>query len=286
MKIKTAAGLFIVCTLLAPISAYAGNTPSVVPGKTSNPKCSTSSNASPTAKSAVVKNPVKDCVLAGNGLTQETAGSSAFQIKRDFPSSGSGLYWVKNSNINSGTPFQIYADMTTDGGGWTLIFANAAQGNDRAWTAEEVQSINSLSPPLDPTNLSEIKGKYSILNFADYLKKSSSGFQYRLDANQLGRYGGIWTANQDYSFNDSNNLKTNITENYKWDFDQYVTSGIEFRMPYASGSGYCTNGKLTTSENACQMWWGTLASSDTGWNPAPWDENYMRDPLIIWYWVR
>ena len=58
---------------------------------------------------------------APDGLTPLTASSSAYQIKQDFPGSTDGLYWIANSNINGGTPFQIYADMTTDGGGWTLV---------------------------------------------------------------------------------------------------------------------------------------------------------------------
>jgi hypothetical protein len=50
----------------------------------------------------------------GNGLTPETAGDNAFQIKTDYSGSTDGLYWIKNDNISGGTPFQIYADMTTN----------------------------------------------------------------------------------------------------------------------------------------------------------------------------
>ena len=58
-----------------------------------------------------------------DGLTSATAGTSALQIKQDYPSSTDGLYWIANSNINAGAAFQIYADMTTDGGGWMLLNA-------------------------------------------------------------------------------------------------------------------------------------------------------------------
>ncbi|WP_100615041.1 fibrinogen-like YCDxxxxGGGW domain-containing protein [Confluentibacter citreus] len=60
-----------------------------------------------------------------DGLTPETAGISAKQIKADHESSVDGIYYIKNSNINDGMPFQIYADMTTDGGGWMLLNVGA-----------------------------------------------------------------------------------------------------------------------------------------------------------------
>lgn len=219
----------------------------------------------------------------GDGLSEDTAGASAFQIKRDFPNSTDGLYWVKNSSINLGLPFQIYADMTGYGGGWTLIFANAAQGDNRTWTNQEVQSVNPLFAPANPKEMSTILGKYSILNFADYLKSKPSGFQYRIDASEFGRYGGIWTAHADYSFSDfNNNLKTNISEVAIWDY-VYWDNGIEKRMPWASDG----NGRLTTSEDSSGgAWWGTLASSDNGWQPAPWIQGSMEAPQSIWYWVR
>jgi hypothetical protein len=56
-----------------------------------------------------------------SGLSSATASTSAYQIKQDYPSSTDGVYWITNPNINGGTPFQMYADMTTDGGGWMLL---------------------------------------------------------------------------------------------------------------------------------------------------------------------
>ena len=58
---------------------------------------------------------------SSDGRTSATAGTTARQIKIDYPASTSGVYWIKNANINAGNPFQVYADMSTDGGGWMLV---------------------------------------------------------------------------------------------------------------------------------------------------------------------
>ena len=78
---------------------------------------------------------------ASDGLTSATASTSAYQIKQDFPDSTDGLYWIANSNINSGTPFQIYADMTTDGGGWTLVLNYLHQGGTNPALAVKTNSF-------------------------------------------------------------------------------------------------------------------------------------------------
>ena len=69
----------------------------------------------------------KKLSTGNNGLTAATASVSALKIKQDSPSASDGIYWIKNANINGNVPFQIYADMTTDGGGWMLL--NASGGN-------------------------------------------------------------------------------------------------------------------------------------------------------------
>ena len=43
-----------------------------------------------------------------NGLSQSNPGESASQIKRDYPNSTDGLYWIANQNINSNIPFQFF----------------------------------------------------------------------------------------------------------------------------------------------------------------------------------
>ncbi|MFM6971812.1 MAG: fibrinogen-like YCDxxxxGGGW domain-containing protein [Rhodoluna sp.] len=295
MKNKSLIGAIVGAVLLASgIPAMAANVPASVPGKTSNPQCSTASNASEIAKLAVAKSASKDCRRT-DGLSRETAGRSALQIHNQYPRFASGVYWIKNENINNGEPFQIYADMETDGGGWTLILANST----RTWSYAETRKVNELQPPVNPADLSNqaIQGKYSILEFADFIKDDGPSFQYRIDAGEYQKCGGIWTAPKSYSFTSTSNLNTNIARNVgfpdsygnpNWDYND---SSIEKRMPYLSEY---EAGHLTTSVSSSENWWGTLVQ-DGGWvepGTFPWMAETgivtgsCRTPSIIWYWVR
>jgi hypothetical protein len=88
---------------------------------------------------------------AGNGLTSLQPSTSAYAIKQAYPASADGLYWIANSNINGGTPFQIYADMTTDGGGWMLL--NASGGSIASVQADTVTASTLESRTYLPNSI-------------------------------------------------------------------------------------------------------------------------------------
>jgi hypothetical protein len=223
-------------------------------------------------------------ITAGGDGTLASPGDSAYQIHNDYPAQPSGLYWIRNPNINGGSPVQIYADMTRNGGGWTLIVANASTNG---WDSTNTLLLNETNPPADPTYagaIGNISSRYSILSWADYIKKDASGFQYRMEANTYGKWGGIWTANQPYSFVSQSEFNMDITLNEQFNPTEWtypIDNGIEARMPfYQPGQCYVLS---TTNDN---WWWGTIVST-CGWTPAPWIEGTGgQDPGIIWYWVR
>lgn len=224
-----------------------------------------------------------------DGLTPATASTSAYQIKQDYPSSTDGFYWIKNANINGGAPFKIYADMTTDGGGWTLILKNSSNS---VWSYANTIAYNTSNPFSTAAEItSTSSSSYSIIGWADYIKKSSSGFQYMIEAGTRGNYGGIWTANAAYSFVSNSNANSNITLNTKFGTWNYVASnnGMAPRMPWYGYVG--SNTGYYTLSDGTGNWWGTMISNNQYYSPSPWISDAgggaaNANPGIIWYWVR
>lgn len=224
-----------------------------------------------------------------SGLSPETASSSAYQIKQDYPNSPDGFYWIKNANINGGVPVKIYADMTTDGGGWTLILKNSTNSG---WTYANAIDRNTTIPfTTNADVISTATASYSIIGWADYIKRSSSGFQYMIDAGSRRNFGGIWTANSAYSFVSNSSSNTNITENSKFGTWNYVAdnNGMALRMPWYGYVG--SNTGFYTLSSGSGNWWGTLIANNVNYSPAPWISDAgggtsNPNPGIIWYWVR
>jgi len=111
-----------------------------------------------------------------NGLTASNAAASALEIKNLFPSSPSGVYWIKPTGY-TGSPFQVYCDMTNDGGGWTHILSiNTSDGTERPWADTTFwQGNNTVGSASAPWGTVKSQAYAELKEFTQLLMISYSG---------------------------------------------------------------------------------------------------------------
>lgn len=97
-----------------------------------------------------------------NGTSEALAAPSARHIKTINPSATNGIYWIKPAGSYTGSAYQLYCDMTGDGGGWVLAFAyhkgqspqssaNNYYTSPQAAATAASQSLSAVATPQDPT---------------------------------------------------------------------------------------------------------------------------------------
>ncbi len=149
-----------------------------------------------------------------DGAEQSCPGTSCQTLLSDGYSTGDGRYWIDPDGDGSDA-FEVYCDMTTDGGGWIGVrISNDCAGVNSFWfskyssVAAQQTAHGSIGDQLDWNQLAQISNQSELCSTFDWVVPSG----YNIQQNQPVVYEMVGDSTVTYSNADIEDIRTVITE--------------------------------------------------------------------------
>lgn len=115
-----------------------------------------------------------------SGTSADSAATSCKVLLADYPSTVSGQYWVDPDGGSTSNAFQAWCDMSTDGGGWTIIASHT--GSDGEQTLLSNTEVTGSPLAFAHTNLNQAKKMAISAISTETLFKRNTGIWLKMNA--------------------------------------------------------------------------------------------------------
>ena len=157
--------------------------------------------------------------VAAFGLSQTCPGQSCLDLL-NYGYAGDGSYWIDPESDGSGA-FEVYCDMTTSGGGWTLVLMTQESDSSTFrydsvyWTGSDLLNETTTDPSAD-TNMKNLA--YNTLSFTEIrLDMTSLGNSHTISTSQSSAHAIFTGSHHDPGLSRTEYLDWIDESNSNWD---------------------------------------------------------------------